>query len=236
VTTGSYVGTNPIWGDLGSPNAQDWFQIDLGAPTRFNSLKLYFFSNKAFGSGGNTYREPTAYTVQYFDGSTWVDVPGQVKTPGTPLPNYNEVHFAPVTAQQVRLLLTRAPGFAVGLKEFQVQFTYDWHGFFERVADPPAVNTVTAGVSVPVKFDLGGDQGLSVLAPGFPQLQPVFCGTTTPSGAAVAAGRGIGLRYDPSTRQYVFAWTTDRAWRGTCGRLDVKLADGTTHRAFFAFA
>jgi len=24
------VGTNPIWGDSGSPNARDWLQVDLG--------------------------------------------------------------------------------------------------------------------------------------------------------------------------------------------------------------
>ena len=199
-------------------------------------MKVYFYSNKAFGAGGNTYREPSAYTVQYFDGSTWVDVPGQVRSPGTPLANYNEVHFAPITARQVRVLLTRAPGFAVGVKELQVQFTYNWHGFFERVANPPAVNTVTAGSTVPVKFDLGGNQGLSVLAPGSPQFQPLFCGTTTPSGAAVPAARGSTVHYDPSSGQYLIAWKTDRAWRGTCGRLDVRLADGTTHSANFTFS
>src|SRR5262249_49573752 len=95
VVTGSYVGTNPIWGDLGSPNAQDWFQVDLGAPTRFDSVKLYFYSNKTFGAGGNTYRQPADYTVQYDNGSGWFDVPGQVKSPSVPQPNYNSVDFAP---------------------------------------------------------------------------------------------------------------------------------------------
>ena len=49
MTQGSYVGTNPIWGDNGSPNAQDSLQVDLGAPTRLNDVKLYFYSNKQFG-------------------------------------------------------------------------------------------------------------------------------------------------------------------------------------------
>ncbi|MGH3391311.1 MAG: discoidin domain-containing protein, partial [Actinomadura sp.] len=120
VTQGSFVGTNPIWGDLGSPNAQDWLQVDLGGKQRFDHVKLYFYSNKAFGVGGGTYREPAAYTVQYFDGSAWVDVLGQVKSPATPAPNHNEVRFAPVTARQVRVLMDRAPGLAVGLKEIQV--------------------------------------------------------------------------------------------------------------------
>ncbi len=83
-------------------------------------MKLYFYNNKAFGSGGNTYREPASYTVQYYNGSTWVDVPDRVHSPATPAPNYNDVTFAPVNAQQVRVLMTRTTGFAVGLKELQV--------------------------------------------------------------------------------------------------------------------
>jgi NedA-like, galactose-binding domain len=97
VVSGSYVGTNPIWGDMGSPNAQDWYQIDLGVPATFSNVKLYFYSNKQFGSGGNTYREPSVYTIQYYDGTNWVDAPGQLRSPGKPAPNYNEVYFRPVT-------------------------------------------------------------------------------------------------------------------------------------------
>jgi hypothetical protein len=120
VVSGSYVGTNPIWGDLGTPNAQDWLQVDLGKPATFDNVKLYFYSNKQFGSGGNTYREPSAYTVQYYNGSAWADAPGQLRSPGTPAPNYNEVSFRPVTAQLVRVLVTPHAGFAVGVKEMQV--------------------------------------------------------------------------------------------------------------------
>jgi hypothetical protein len=120
VVSGAYVGTNPIWGDLGSPNAQDWLEVDFGELTRFNDVKLYFYSNKAFGSGGNTYRQPSAYTIQYFDGSSWVDVPGQQASPAAPAPNLNEVSFAPVVGTRVRVLMTRTSGFAVGLKEVQV--------------------------------------------------------------------------------------------------------------------
>ncbi len=120
VVSGAYTATNPIWGDLGSPNAQDWLAVDLGRPTRLDDVRLYFYSNKAFGSGGNTYREPSDYTVQYFTGSSWVDVPGQVRSPGIPAANYNEVTFAPILARQVRVLMTRTTGYAVGLKEIQI--------------------------------------------------------------------------------------------------------------------
>jgi hypothetical protein len=123
VTSGSFVGTNPIWGDAGSPNAQDWLQIDLGAPTQFNTVKLYFYSNKSFGVGGGTYRQPTAYSVQIFNGTTWVDVGGQTKSPATPAPNYNKDTFTTVTAQLVRVLVTRPSGLGVGIKEVQVQLS-----------------------------------------------------------------------------------------------------------------
>lgn len=120
VTSGSFVGTNPIWGDLGSPNAQDWLAVDLGTPRRFDDVKLFFYSNKEFGSGGNTYREPASYTVQYWNGSSWVEVPARTRSPGTAAPNLNDVRFSPVTASKVRVLMDRAPGFAVGVKELQV--------------------------------------------------------------------------------------------------------------------
>ncbi len=120
VTSGGFVGTNPIWGDQGSPNTQDWLQVDLGAATRVNNVKLYFYNNKAFGSGGNTYREPSAYTVQFLNGSTWTDVPGQVRSPATPAPNYNQVSFTPLVARQFRVLVTRQGTFGVGVKEFQI--------------------------------------------------------------------------------------------------------------------
>ena len=120
VTSGSYVGVNPIWGDAGSPNAQDWLQVDLGTPTRLNDVKLYFYSNKSFGAGGGTYRQPASYTVQFLNGSTWTDVPGQVKSPATPAPNLNEVTFPPLVARQLRVLMTRPSGFGVGVKEVQM--------------------------------------------------------------------------------------------------------------------
>ena len=59
--------------------------------------------------------------MQIFNGSTWVDVSGQAKSPATPAPNYNKVTFTAVTAQLVRVLMTRPSGLGVGLKEVQIQ-------------------------------------------------------------------------------------------------------------------
>jgi hypothetical protein len=120
----TYVAPNTIWGTQGSPNAQDWLEVDLGEPTVVNTAKLYFYSDKAYVSRdtgtGNTYRQPASYTVQYHDGTGWVDVPSQVQAPASPLPNLNTVDFAPVTAQRLRVLVTPTSGFGVGLKEIQL--------------------------------------------------------------------------------------------------------------------
>ena len=120
VVQGSYIGLNPIWGDQGSPNAQDWLQVDLGKQAHFDDVKVYFYDNKAFGVSGSTYRPPASYTVQYFNGSSWVDVPDATEDPSTAAPNLNEVSFPTVRASQVRVLMTLATGFAVGVKEIQV--------------------------------------------------------------------------------------------------------------------
>jgi hypothetical protein len=124
----SYGARNPIWGTKGSPNAQDWLAVDLGARRRVDTVRLFFYSNKEFGLGppqgpqteGGTYREPASYTVQYHDGTRWVDAPRQIPSPATPWPNRNEVTFRPVTARQVRVLMTPTAGYAIGLKEMQV--------------------------------------------------------------------------------------------------------------------
>ncbi len=121
----------------------------------------------------------------------------------------------------------------VGLEQTAGPFA----GFFAPVAGLPAVNTVNAGQTVPVKFSVSGDQGLDVIASGFPRSAPIACGSpalVTGTVATVAAGRS-GVSYDPSTDTYTYAWKTEKAWAGTCRQLVVRLADGTFHHANFRF-
>src|SRR5438445_3582384 len=46
----------------------------------------------------------------------------------------------------------------------RVAFSYSFSGFFAPVDNPPTFNRVKAGTAVPVKFSLGGDQGLNIFA------------------------------------------------------------------------
>ncbi|NNH75249.1 hypothetical protein HLB23_36275 [Nocardia uniformis] len=114
---------------------------------------------------------------------------------------------------------------------------FPFTGFFAPVDNPPTVNTMKAGAAVPVKFGLGGDQGLNIFASGSPASQQVDCqsgATTSPVEETVTAG-GNSLSYDSATSRYNYVWKTDKAWAGTCRTLDLNLTDGTDHTAHFAF-
>src|SRR3954447_10282124 len=106
---------------------------------------------------------------------------------------------------------------------------YAWAGFSSPVANPPAVNPVTAGRAIPVTFSLGGDQGLDILRSGYPASAAYPCGGSTPADATeptVTAGAS-GLSYDQATDRYTYVWKTDKTWAGTCRALVIRLADGS---------
>ncbi|MEU7746166.1 Ig-like domain-containing protein [Nonomuraea sp. NPDC049158] len=107
----------PYWGSKGSGKAQDWLEVDLGSARPVDRLRLYFYNDR------KSHSEPALYSVQYLDGSTWKDVPGQAKEPVYPRANLNEVRFRSVTAQKLRVLVTHRPGYSTGLKEVQAYAT-----------------------------------------------------------------------------------------------------------------
>ncbi len=114
---------------------------------------------------------------------------------------------------------------------------FDFGGFYPPVEPMPALNSAEAGSAVPLKFSLAGDQGLEILAAGFPATQQVACDTLLPVSDPTAtkpAGKS-GLSYDPLTGWYNYVWKTDKAWAGTCQALTIQLIDGTQHVAYFLF-
>jgi hypothetical protein len=112
---------------------------------------------------------------------------------------------------------------------------YDYSGFFAPVNNPSVLNAMKAGAAVPVKFSLRGNQGLGIMASGYPKSQQIVCGTSPATDAVeeTATASNSGLTYDASSDQYVYVWKTSSTMAGTCQQLVVKLADGTLHRANF---
>ena len=110
-------------------------------------------------------------------------------------------------------------------------------GFFAPVDNPPVVNVVKAGSSVPIKFGLGGNRGLAIFAANSPSSVRISCNSSQPEETLeqIDAPSASGLSYDAATQRYHYTWKTNRAWAGTCRQLVVTLVDGTSHVANFKF-
>ncbi len=115
--------------------------------------------------------------------------------------------------------------------------SYNFTGFFPPVDNLPTLNTVKSGSSVPVKFSLGGNQGLNILATGYPKSQSVSCSSNGPNDAIeeTDSSGSSGLSYEASTDQYKYVWKTTKTWKGTCRQFVLKLEDGSEHKANFMF-
>ena len=120
---------------------------------------------------------------------------------------------------------------------FDVKVLFNFGGLLHPIEQFPGLNVVTGGSSVPVKFSLSGNKGLGILAPGYPASSLVDCDEDEPGTTieeTLGAG-GSGLSYDPLSDRYMYAWKTEKDWRGTCRILILRLADGTEHYAKFRF-
>jgi fibronectin-binding autotransporter adhesin len=134
--------------------------------------------------------------------------------------------------------VSRPQGSACDIGSFELQSTYDFSGFFSPVDNAPANNEVKAGRAIPVKFSLGGDQGLDIFESGYPKSVEMPCESTASVDAIeqTLSGNSSHLTYDATTDTYTYVWKTDKGWAGTCRQLVVKLNDGSTeHVANFTF-
>ena len=102
------------WTNYSSPNAQDYYGVDFGAPTSIGDIRWY-----GYDDGGGV-RPAAAYRLQYWDGSAWQDVPHQTRGSEQPVGNgLNRITFPALTTSKVRLLFTNPSGAFVGVTEFQ---------------------------------------------------------------------------------------------------------------------
>jgi hypothetical protein len=125
---------------------------------------------------------------------------------------------------------------ATATSRFRV--VYDFDAFLWPVRNRPRVNTWLAGVPVPIRFELGGNQGLDVIEDGWPQVAVVGCDFAAEPERGEPAKHPRWFRelvYRKRKKRYVFLWRTERDWAGSCRQFMLKLKDGTVRRADFRF-
>jgi hypothetical protein len=119
-----------------------------------------------------------------------------------------------------------------------IKIVWPFTGFFQPVDNPGitgVLNTVSAGSTVPIKFSLGGNRGLNILAANSPIVTTFTCPSAAPvDEIETLAGSTTGLQYDAASNQYIFNWKTVKGQTG-CRQVNVKLADGSDHIALFKF-
>ncbi|GII63235.1 hypothetical protein Skr01_33200 [Sphaerisporangium krabiense] len=103
------------------------------------------------------------------------------------------------------------------------QVVYPWKAYFPETMDGKA------GSAVPIKFGLGGDHGLGVIAAGYPASQQVTCDTGTATGPAEPTGNPGNSKLSYGGGQYNYVWKTEKNWSGTCRTFELKLNDGSSH-------
>ncbi|GAB3098369.1 HYR domain-containing protein [Lysobacter terrae] len=118
---------------------------------------------------------------------------------------------------------------------FAVIVNYAFNGFFQPIDNAPALNSVKAGSAVPVKFSLGGNQGLNIFA-ATPASGVIACGATEGDAIEETVTAGASsLQFDAATGQYIYVWKTEKSWVGQCRILQIKLKDGASKTALFKF-
>ena len=110
---------------------------------------------------------------------------------------------------------------------------WPFDGFLTPVVNDPEVVVAKAGSAIPVKFRLGGDRGMGVIADGWPQSARIAC-TGDPGDEVdlteTATPGSSGLSYSAGSQTYQYVWKTNKAWSETCRRFILRLADGSEHR------
>lgn len=122
-------------------------------------------------------------------------------------------------------------------KSVPMAVLYQFSGFFQPVDNPTVVNKVKAGRAIPVKFSLGGNQGLDILQAGSPTTSNFSCSAVTTEDLIeeTVTASTSGLQYDAAADQYIYVWKTGTGFANSCRKLTVTLKDGTRHESLFHF-
>jgi len=177
----------------------------------------------------------TQLTVTATGGASGNPVTFSVLTPGTCALSGNVLSLTNVGACTVTADQAGGSEYeAAPQQSATVAVRWAFTGFVGRKA-PPALNTgIIPGNTISMKFSLGGNRGMSVLA-GSPTVEAYPCNATLPQPGAGSPNVGT-LAYNATAQQYTYNYHTlaSRASK-SCVQFSLTLADGSIHTALFQF-
>ena len=141
-----------------------------------------------------------------------------------------------VGASRFTITATDAAGRSAN-RSYSLSVRYGFSGLGSQQWDSSKVNVALAGATLQVLFRLGGNQGRGIFVAGMPTSQPVSCATLAPLGplSSTQPQGATGLFYQPIAKTYMYLWTTNLSWAGTCRRFVMTLNDGSTHTMYVRF-
>ncbi|MEV4146195.1 LamG-like jellyroll fold domain-containing protein [Amycolatopsis sp. NPDC049691] len=172
------VPENTRWTNYASPNANDFYGVDFGVPTPVSDIRWH-----GYDDGGGV-RPAAAYRLEYWTGSAWQEVPGQVRAPAAPVGNgVNRITFPTLTTSKVRLVFTNPPGAFVGVTEFQ---SWAPSSPDARITVGPGTGVVTVKGNTPVTVTVRNTTRSPLVAPRVAVAVPAGW-SAVPAGQSAAA-------------------------------------------------
>jgi len=127
----------------------------------------------------------------------------------------------------------------VGIPNSVVTMPYVFSGFLQPINDTKyhpdqSMSIFKTGSTVPVKFQLKNSNGEVIQVSSLPKwLQPVklstLNGAVTESTYAISGTTGSDFKWDSTSQQYIYNWSTKGLSSGYQYRLSVSLDDGNTY-------
>ena len=106
-TNGKYYYTSSPpdrWTSYNSSATEDWFRVDFGQDHTIHTVKLYFYDD------GGGVRAPSSYRIQYWNGSSWVNVQEISRNPRIPPAEEPTWSSSPTSSPRAFALCSAATG------------------------------------------------------------------------------------------------------------------------------
>jgi hypothetical protein len=142
-------------------------------------------------------------------------------------------------SKSMKVTAKNAAGFTTvtPIHYFSVDTLFNWNGFEAPASEPPALNLVTRGALVPIRWQLPDGRGGYVRNTASfvsATVATLTCGSASVVPYGESSGSPEGISFDDSNHTFTYNWATSADWTG-CRKLTIKLKDNTTHVLRFKF-